>query len=441
MIDLWRRGARGAAAASEKAGKSRGGLSDAVMVELANRAESLVFEAGSDLLQQQPELKRQMFLVRRGRLLLQGIASASIIVKSGEVVQGLTGQLSLDGCVLRAEEDVQLFALTESQFSQLHEQAQIALLQLGSAFAAEVVRCLLQEQATAVASLQQLAGSVGRELRTQNDGLEHSSSLAAIIERIPRLPVSSLELLQRLLDEDSTHAQVVELVRQDPTMTATLLKAVNSPAFSFDNHITDLSHAVTLLGFEGVYQIIMAETLRKSLPDTEGFKASYQRALALSYIAFALAQLTGRGRPAQLATIALLHDMGRVVLAVMHKQNPACRELIRRVPAGVPGGLLLRSWLLPDAIWRSISLQHYPQWVPPEQLPAAWRDSVSLLHLAGWVLDYLVKKESPSPFIDDYMRQLELEPMPAEQLWQHKVIPLLRQRRNALPVSLRKLLG
>lgn len=265
--------------------------------------------------------------------------------------------------------------------------------------------------------------------------------MLAVIERIPRLPVSSLELLERLLDDDSTYAQVVELVRQDPTLTATLLKVVNSPAYSFGSHISDLSHAVSLLGVEGVYQIIMAETLRRSLPDTERFRTSYQRALMLSYLAFALAQATGRGRPAELATIALLHDIGRVVLAVWQSRHAPSRTLLRTLPPAVPGGLLLRNWLLPEGIWQVVAHQHFPQWVPPEQLPVQWRDRVALLHLAGWVLDDRQKQGTAAPYVEDYLRLLGLGTISADQLWQQRLAPLLRQRRNALPVSLRRMLG
>ncbi|GAA0702802.1 hypothetical protein GCM10009104_35270 [Marinobacterium maritimum] len=400
------------------------------------------FEAGMDLFQRWPELARQTLLVREGELSLQGVTCRSVELSAGTLMYPLS-ELSpvASNAKLLAQGSGLLFSLTRSQFDQLHEQTQLVLLQRGRAFSSRLATGLIEERDALRQSCGQLAANAFKELRAQSAGLERSEGVLAVIDRIPRLPVSCIELLERLLDENSTHAQVVDMVRQDPAMTATLLKAVNSPAYSFGNPVADLSHAVTMLGFEGVYQIIMAETLRRSLPDSEGFKVSYQRALMLSYIAFALAQVTGRGRPAELATIALLHDIGRVVLVVMQRQQPACRELVRRVPSGVAGSLLLRNWLLPEVIWQVISLQHYPQWMPPEQLPSAWCDTVALLHLAGWVMDDRLKQVVAAPFVDAYQHQLGLEAVSAEQLWQQKIVPQLRQRRNALPAALRRMLG
>ena len=262
-----------------------------------------------------------------------------------------------------------------------------------------------------------------------------------IIGRIPRLPVSSVDLLNRLLDEKSTHTQVAELVRQDPSLTATLLKAINSPRYSFDQKITDLSHAISLLGFEGVYQIIMAESLRKSLPDTEQFRASYHRALLLSYLAFAMAQASGRARPAEMATVALLHDVGRVVIELLQRQNPAFKSMISQVHPGVVGAELLKAWQLPEPVWSSIAQQHYPDFVQPAHLPEGVRERVALLHLSAWVLDWREQDKAEEPlFLQEYQAQLGWAAESAEEVWTRRLKPLLRQRRSALPKALQQML-
>ncbi|SMR74481.1 HD-like signal output (HDOD) domain, no enzymatic activity [Marinobacterium sediminicola] len=412
------------------------------MIELLNRADSLHFEAGSNLWEQRPELAQRMLLVMEGGLNLNGVSESPIEIPAGLAINALSEFLSdLRGVALEASVRSHILVLSRSQFEQLREQTQITLLQRGQSAVVRIMSALMEEQASLRQSCRQLSVNALVEMRGQQAGLERSDGLQAIIERIPRLPVSSLELMERLLDQDSTHGQVIEMVREDPAMTATLLKAINSPAYNFGHQVTDVSHAVTLLGYEGVYQIIMAETLRKALPDTEGFRASHQRAVTLSYIAFAMAQLTGRARPAELSTIALLHDIGRVVLAVMQSQQPASKPFIRQTPSGVAGGLLLQSWLLPEAIWKVVAQQHYPYRLPPEQLPSVWRDAVALIHLSSWVLEYLNKQSHSAPFIEAYQRQLGLDPMTSQKLWQQKLVPLLSKRRNALPASLRRMLG
>ncbi|MBR9827592.1 MAG: HDOD domain-containing protein [Oceanospirillales bacterium] len=443
MIDIWKRGVGRSAEVASKAKDNGLGLTDAAMVELINLAASVRFEAGACLLQQTPELARALVLFRSGDVSVEKTGRTPLVLSSGDVLNDLTALLpsaSASDCMLKALSEGQLFYVSRAQFAQLREQTQLVLLQRAYGCAARLSSRLAVELEQTSGCLAQLVGRHYNESQRLAVGLDEDESLRSVIGRIPRLPVSSLDLLQCLLDEDSTRAQIVDLVRQDPAMTATLLKALNSPGYSFDKKITDLSHAVTLLGFEGVYQVIMAETLRKSLPDSEVFRTSYQRALALSYIVFALAQATAKGRPAEMATIALLHDIGRLVLAVWQRQQPASRALIRRVPSGLPGSLLLRDWLLPEAVWQVIALQHYPMSMPPEQLPAAWREPVALLHVASWMLDQRQGRSGEAPFVEAYLAQLGMPSVPVEQLWQQKVAPLLRQRRNALPASLRKLI-
>ncbi|MBV0933417.1 HDOD domain-containing protein [Marinobacterium weihaiense] len=436
MNDLWKRARR----QPEREGNAESGwmgLSGPAMVELVNRADSIRFEAGENLLEQHPDMLHQLVLVRRGALKLSGLTTPALTLEAGAVLNRLSAQgMAATDLTLGAVTPGQLLVLSSTAFDQLHETTQAALLAWGHSFAARLSAQLLEANRSLQQRCQQLSDLAWREGRLLAAGLESTELMFNVIGRMPRLPVSSLELLQRLLDEDSTRAQVVDLVREDPAMTATLLKVINSPAYGFERDITDLSHAITLLGFEGVYQIIMAETLRKSLPDSDTFRHSHERSVMLSYIAFALAQLTGRGRPAELATIALLQDIGRVVLALMQRQQPACRELIRRVPVGVPGAGLLQAWSLPEPVWQVVALQHYPARVPPSRLPRQWCSAVALLHVAQWLLDGQQSRTTHAPYIDLYLEQLGVSSQSFEQLWQ-QLVPLLRQRRNALPATLR----
>lgn len=442
MIELWNRNSKPPEPSPAAVRQGWLALADGVVIDLVNRANSLRFAAGDSLLLQRPELAGCLLLVKEGTLQLSGLGRELQHLLPGTVLPRLKELAPAQSqLTLSADSAGQLLWLTKADCVQLQDVSRIELLQLAQAFAAQLAARLAQEAAELQQQQQWLMSSLQRDLQLQAAAVQHSTELQAVIERIPRLPVATQELLHVLLDEDSPRARVVELVRQDPAMTATLLRAVNSPVFSLGHRISDLSHAVALLGFEGVYQIIMAETLRKSLPDNDAFKRSHQRAVLLSYIAFALAQVSGKARPAHLATLALLHDIGRVVLALLQHRQPACRELIRRLPAAVPGAMLLHNWLLPDAVWQVVALQHYPQWLPPQQLPAKWRTPVSLLYLAGLVLDQVQRQPVHAPFLKDYLKVLGVGEVALDVLWQQQLVPLLRQRRNALPALLRRLLG
>lgn len=451
MIGFWKRNDRQSVQESVKNEEIRSPslptgdaeLPEAAVIELLNHAQVVPFSAGDDLLAAKPELARSYVLVQSGAVRLTPASTEEAI--SIEVSAALNligaGDMELPRFGIIAESEGQLLLLEEAQFSQLRESTRLVLLQLAQHSAAERFLKLLEYYRKAQQRYERLSSVLFTSAAGAAESFAASEPVQQIISRIPRLPVSNVELLNRLMDKDSTHAQVAELVRQDPSLTATLLKAINSARYGFDQKITDLSHAVSLLGFEGVYQIIMAESLRKSLPDTEQFRTSYHRALLLSYLAFALAQASGRVRPAEMVTIALLHDVGRIVIELLQRQNPAFRAMISQVHPGVVGAELLKAWQLPEPVWSSIAQQHYPDFVQPEHLSPDVRERVTLLYLSAWVLDYKEQKQADEPlFLQEYLALTGWAGESAEQIWERRLVPLLRQRRNALPKALHQML-
>jgi len=452
MIGFWKRNEKQSAKRSEPEGADvkapplltgRAQLPEAAMVELLNQADIVRFAIGDDLLAASPELASSYILVQSGCIRVAPAATDEAIGLEVDAALNLIGAdgIGMPQFSVRASAEGQLLLLSEARFSQLRESTQLVLLQMAQHSAAERFLQLLDHYRRAQQRYERLSSVLFTSAAVAAESFATSEPVQQIIGRIPRLPVSSVELLNRLLDEQSTHAQVAELVRQDPSLTATLLKAINSSRYSFDQKIIDLSHAVSLLGFEGVYQIIMAESLRKCLPDTERFRASYHRALLLSYFAFGLAQATGRARPAEMATIALLHDVGRVVIELLQRQNPAFKAMISQVHPGVVGAELLKAWQLPGKVWSSIALQHYPEFVQPGRLPPEVCEHVALLHLSAWLLDYREQGAVDEPlFLREYLVLLGWSDMSAEQIWEHRLKPLLRQRRSALPKALQQML-
>lgn len=441
MIGFWKRdtGSVSEVPAGHPQGEAKRNLlelSDSAIVELTNLGQRVTLSAGQSLADVVADRKVSVVLVQAGHFQIDiGAHSQPLKVAAGQVITSITSER---GCErIQALEDGVLLCLSQAAFGQLKDDTQLALLRHGQAVSCDLSAALLDAVGLAESRYQQLSEVLFQSLDKAAVQFAESEAVQQVIRRIPRLPVSSIDLLNRLMDENSTHAQVAELVRQDPALTALLLKAINSPGYSFGQNITDVSHAVSLLGFEGVYQIIMAESLRKSLPDNEQFRNSYQRALMLSYVAFALSQACGKGRPAEVSTIALLHDLGRVVIALLVRQNPSFKGVIKQVHPGVVGAQLLKDWQLPETVWRAIEVQHYPEFVLPERLPEAQRIPAALLYLSGWVLDGLQGKESSALFVQEYQSVLGMKAVAVDDCWEKMLKPLLRQRRNALPVQLR----
>lgn len=283
-----------------------------------------------------------------------------------------------------------------------------------------------------------LADHFYHQMMDGHQQLSESALIKKVIARVPRLPVSTAPLLARLLDEDSSRAEIAELVHQDPALASLLLKAINSPLYGLKEKISDVDRAIALIGFEGTYQTIMAEGLRRCLPNTDVFRSSYQRALELSHITYALARVTGKGGAAELSTIALLHDLGRVVAALMGHQNPSLAPLVALIETPVLGGELLKSWQLPERVWRTVASQHYPEFASPMQLDPACRERVAQLYVAQLMHGLFVAGEevSEAVYLRDYMSLLGLDGMLLTDIWHKRLLPVMRARQNCLPARL-----
>lgn len=277
------------------------------------------------------------------------------------------------------------------------------------------------------------------QLHTQRGvGFGQSQIVQQLFAKVPKLPVSSINLLNKILDERTTKNEIVEMVSMDPSLTSTLLKAVNSAAYGFDNKITNISHAVVLLGHDAVYQIVMSESMRYSLPDTPQFAEVHQRSIEISRIAFALAQTQQLVKPAEAATIGILSEIGLVIIELLKSYNPQLAPLFDYVDPAEMGAELLRSWKLPDTLCKTLHYQYYPEYSPPDRLPDDVRPSVSILYLSRRLRNILNKTidGQPGVYVDQYIEALGLSDLTESSLVYDRVLPRLRSQIQTLPKSL-----
>lgn len=276
------------------------------------------------------------------------------------------------------------------------------------------------------------------------DRSKNSELAQAVIQKIPKLPLATIGLLNKLLDDSTSTNEVVELVKSDPSLTSVLLKTLNSADYNFQEKISDVNHAVALLGFVGVHQIVMSQSLRKSLPNTPVFQKVYTQSLEISHIAFAISQATGIGKPAEMATIGLVHELGNVVIELLRQQNPKLENLIDFFDTSVIGAQLLSTWNLPESIWQTIEYQDFPEFAPLDKIPENILTAVAVLYVAQLChqrLNKVSEARLPTLFLNDYLACLNWKDLSLGSVLGEKVIPTLRKRGDALPGSLARLLG
>ena len=181
------------------------GLSESARVELINQAQLLPVSPGQvladELAQKQLMGTELMLLVQTGALRLDvSENAASVEVKAGQVLACDKG-----GCPflsrLHVERPVSLLCLTAPALGQLRESTQLSLLRQSRLLAAELNAALYSAVDTAEARYQQLADVLFKSMETGEVQFAESEAVTQVVRRIPRLPLASVELLHRLMDE------------------------------------------------------------------------------------------------------------------------------------------------------------------------------------------------------------------------------------------------
>jgi HD-like signal output (HDOD) protein len=144
-----------------------------------------------------------------------------------------------------------------------------------------------------------------------------------------------------------------------------------------------------------------------------------------------------------MATIGLLHDLGQIVILLLKQQNPKLAGLLDTLDRAQVGGMLLKSWSLPDVVWQSIEYQFYPEFSPPDNIPAEIQNKIAILYIAHLCYEHYQGKtedQLPTTFLSEYKQLLKLERYSLAEIAHGIVLPGLMKKINALPAPLRKLI-
>jgi putative nucleotidyltransferase with HDIG domain len=200
----------------------------------------------------------------------------------------------------------------------------------------------------------------------------------------PRLPsLRSIDsALRELLNADQRYTQqIAEVIRRDPSLTARLLRLVNSVYYGLSNPVNNLEEAVLYLGLRQIRQLVMVT------PILEDFQRLTSR-VNFSWREFwqhciGTAILT-REVMASLHTPAdetdyvagLVHDVGKIVMAYAfpdhfqaiyqeserHAENLlSLEESVLGINHAELGALYLKNYNLPNALVDTARYHHRPE--------------------------------------------------------------------------------
>ncbi len=186
--------------------------------------------------------------------------------------------------------------------------------------------------------------------------------------------------IREILDSDvSTARDIADMVGKDTSLTAKLLKLVNSPFYGFPKKVDSISRGVMVIGGNEISMLALGisaiNAFKDIPPELMNMKDFWVHSVACGTCAKALGAAIG-GPPAERLFVAgMLHDIGRLVLfkklphaateAIYYAQAnlmplyEAERDVIGFTHAEV-GSLLMREWKFPDELTRIVKCHHEP---------------------------------------------------------------------------------
>jgi diguanylate cyclase (GGDEF)-like protein len=159
------------------------------------------------------------------------------------------------------------------------------------------------------------------------------------IREIPTLPQVTIELIQLAFQDEPDIRPIASIIRQDPTLTAKLLRTVNSAAFGLRTEITDIAQAISLLGLEKLRATIVTIALgayfvNSTFGKVLDIKKFCMHSLATAIIMREMAPELEFGDSDPLYLIGILHDLGKVILDSL--SNFDYRDVLKRMEGGTP---------------------------------------------------------------------------------------------------------
>ena len=175
-------------------------------------------------------------------------------------------------------------------------------------------------------------------------------------------------------------ADIAKIIREDPGLTARLLRIVNSAFYNFPSRVDTISQAVTIIGTQQLGALALATSvmqLFKGLPD--GFVSMdsfWRHSVGCGLAARVLATLRRETNAERYFVAGVLHDIGRLVMFI--KAPDASREALMSSREGkkllyeseresfgfthaVVGGVLLQTWKLPASLEEVVMFHHNPK--------------------------------------------------------------------------------
>lgn len=201
------------------------------------------------------------------------------------------------------------------------------------------------------------------------------------INTLPTLPSVIVKMTELLQNPSTSAEEVGRAIKTDQALASKVLKLVNSAFYGFPGKIGTITHAIVILGFSTVKNIVLTASIldafKKDTADENEFNPEnfWVHSIACGAAAQCIARTVGSNEKEECFIAGLIHDIGKIILykympeeflRTIHKSRSekklffqSEKELFDITHQEI-GSELARLWRLPPHLKNAIAYHHNP---------------------------------------------------------------------------------
>ncbi len=239
------------------------------------------------------------------------------------------------------------------------------------------------------------------------------------VDSLPHFPETIVDLIHLTEDPRATIAQMASRIATDPTLTADLLKLVNSAHYVLPRRVNNILQGVKIVGMKGLRNLLYSYGAQKILGEKYAeMKTLWEHSNRVAYYAYLLARsLKPKADILDDVYVAgILHDLGQIIVSYLHpnameQMARFCKEkdiplrILERFSFGLNhadiGALIAKKWNFPEQLVNGIKFHH-----DPLSSPLQYKDVVFCVYLAnaftGIERDLITFEQIERPVLSDF---------------------------------------
>lgn len=248
------------------------------------------------------------------------------------------------------------------------------------------------------------------------------------IEDLPTLPLVVNKLSELVRNPHSSAEDITKVLETDPSLTAKILKLVNSAYYALPQRVNSVRHAVVILGFGTVKSLAISASVFDMFGGggaaSLNKEAFWQHSVGCATVSKIFAKKMPDVNDEDAFVVGLLHDIGKLIMEQYRNEDFAKAYEAAKANSSTfyeaelnnieythaqVGGWLAEKWKLPKPVVQAINFHHSP---PPMD---AIKKLVGICHFANFVCN--VKQIGSSGDFCEPVRDAEiLKPLQIEKV-------------------------